>query len=106
LTENPLKMPSRSYPVDMVYKKVKKYQSIIKIPDGYKLMLKPENLDFESNLVKITFTSEVQNNTTIKVYGVYEFKNDIYYSSNYNDLKGYFNKIIDKFNEKLVLVKI
>jgi hypothetical protein len=42
----------------------------------------------------------------IKVTGIYEFKNDIYRSNDYVNLKGFFNMIVDKFNEKLVLVKI
>jgi len=106
MTENPLKQPARSYPVDMTYKKVRRFQSTIKIPDGYKLLVKPDNLNIENNLVNIKFASEIQDNGIIKIAGVYEFKTDVYTSSDYVDLKGYFNKIIDKFNEKLVLVKI
>ena len=48
----------------------------------------------------------MNNNNTIKVIGVYEFKKDEYGASEYLDLKGYFNKIVEKFNEKLVLVKV
>jgi hypothetical protein len=73
---------------------------------GYKLLVKPDNLNVENKLVNIKFASEIQDNRIIKVTGVYEFKNDVYMNYDYVDLKGYFNKIIDKFNEKLVLVKI
>lgn len=105
MTENPLKQSSRSYPVDMVYRSAKKYQSTIRIPSGYKVLVKPENINIDNKLVKIFFTTDVQNDE-IKINGYYEFKNDIYFSSDYVDIKGYFNRIVDKFNEKLVLVKI
>jgi hypothetical protein len=105
LTENPLKQPVRNYPVDMVYSSANSYQAIIKIPKGYKLYAKPDDLNIENALVKISYASEIKNDE-IKVVGTYEFKKDVYNSQNYNDIKSYFNKIIDKFNEKLILVKV
>jgi hypothetical protein len=105
LTENPLKQAFRNYPVDLIYRKANKFQATITIPAGYKLISKPENMTINNNLVKIIYFTENQGDNIIKVVGVYEFKKDIYGSSDYFDLKGYFNKIVDKFNEKLVLEK-
>jgi hypothetical protein len=104
MTENPLKQPVRNYPVDMVYKNADKFQSTIKIPSGYKILTKPDNMTIDNKLVKITYSTEVLNDD-IKITGYYEFKNDVYVSADYVELKGYFNRIVDKFNEKLVLVK-
>ncbi len=42
----------------------------------------------------------------LNLTGYYEFKNDVYFSQDYLDLKGYFNRIVDKFNAKLVIVKV
>jgi hypothetical protein len=39
------------------------------------------------------------------VVGLYDFRKDIYDSADYADLKAYFNMIVNKFNEKVVLVK-
>jgi hypothetical protein len=105
ITENPLKQPARSYPVDMVYHKTTKYTSTIKIPNGYKLLERPENLFFEDDLVGISFITDVDKDT-IRIVASSEFKNDVYESVDYSKLKDDFNKIVDKFNEKLVLVKI
>ena len=106
ITENPLKQNFRTYPVDMVYRKANIFQSTILIPKGYKLLTKPENLNIRNDLVKIVYAIDVLNNDKINVIGVYEFKKDVYGISDYFDLKNYFNKIVDKFNEKLVFVKI
>jgi len=105
ITENPLKMPVRNYPIDFIYKKEKIFRSTILIPNGYKLFSKHEDLTINDSNVKIIYTIEVQNSKEIKVLGEYEFKKDVYESSEYADLKSYFNLIVEKFNQKLVFIK-
>lgn len=106
ITENPLKQATRSYPVDLIYKRVYQYQSTITIPKGYKLLSKPENIRVSNDLIRLVISSDTQNGDVVKVVGIYEFKKDEYGPTEYVDLKNYFNKIVDKFNEKVVLVKI
>lgn len=106
ISENPLKQPVRTSPIDMVYKKSKSYVSVIKIPEGYKLFSNPANLNLNNNDIKIQYLVETQDKNSIKVTATYEFKKDSYETSAYFDIKGYFNKIIEKFNEKIVFVKI
>jgi len=105
ITENPLKQPDRTYPVDMVYKSGDIFQSTIVIPKGYKFLQKPENLKIDNALIKINYTTEIVNNDTIKVTGGYEFKKEVYKVDDYIFLKNFFNIIVDKFNEKLVFEK-
>jgi len=105
ITENPLKMPTREYPIDLIYKKIYTYRSTIMIPQGYKLFSKPDDMQIHNNMVNIVYKVDVISAGVIMVAGKYEFKKDIYEASQYNDLKNYYNKIIDKFNEKLVFVK-
>ena len=90
----------------MVYKKSYKFHTVLKIPEGYKLLVKPDNLKVDNNLVKVTYETEFQDNDRVNINGLYEFKNDVYRIDDYVNLKGLFNIIVDKFNEKLVLVKI
>jgi len=104
-TENPFKQSSRSYPVDMIYKKLYAFESTIEIPKGYKIYSKPEPLNLNDNMVRIIFSTTETGKNTIKVIGLYEFKKDEYQAVEYLYLKDYFNKIVDKFNEKLVLIK-
>jgi hypothetical protein len=105
ITENPLKQPFRTYPVDIIYKTTNNFQAIITIPKGYKLLTMPGNLTINNGVFKIIYVLEMQGDTTVKVNGIYEFKKDIYMSSDYFDLKDAFNKIVDKFNERLIFVK-
>jgi hypothetical protein len=106
ITENPFKQSVRNYPVDFIYKKAYKYQSTISIPKGYKLLTKPEDLTINNNLVLISFsTINHQDNDMISVTGTYEFKKDEYGKNEYPELKNLFDRIVNKFNEKLILVK-
>jgi hypothetical protein len=102
---NPFTQPLRSYPVDMIYKRKRVFVSIIHIPIGYKVFSKPENLSIDNNLFNIQYTTENVDNSSLKITGTYEFKKDVYGIFNYYDLKSGFNKIINRFNDKVVLVK-
>ena len=104
-TENPLKQSSRNYPVDLIYKKLYAFETTIEVPKGYKLYSKPEALKLNDNMVRIIFSATELNKNTIKVIGLYEFKKEEYQAVEYLYLKDYFNKIVDKFNEKVVLIK-
>jgi Transglutaminase-like enzymes, putative cysteine proteases len=105
ITENPLKGVTRSYPIDMNYKKEKKYVATIQIPKGYKVFSKPEDLKLSTSLGIITFTTEIVDNQTLKIVGSYKFNNDVISADKYTELKGFFNKIVDKFNEKVICIK-
>ena len=104
-SENPLKQPTRTYPIEMVNKKKRIFTSTIHIPIGYKTINKPENLSIDNDDIKINYMAVIVNDSLVKVAGSYEFKRDVYDASSYLDLKKYFNTIIDKFNEKLIFIK-
>jgi len=105
ITDNPLKQTFRFYPIDMTYREECTFNSTIQIPKGYKLFKIPESLSIDNENVKITYVLKNISENQVKVVGTYEFKKDIYSAESYSDLKRYFNKIIEKFNEKLILVK-
>jgi hypothetical protein len=81
------------------------FTSTIVVPNGYKLLSRPDNISISNKMVKIFFATEVKNSDTIEVTSIYDFRKDVYDVSEYSDLKGYFNRIVDKFNEKLVFIK-
>lgn len=105
LTENPLKLPFRTYPVDMVYKSKHSFVTHIDIPAGFKYMDQNKQVSVDNKLVNIQYTIESKQNTII-VSGSYEFKKPVYVKYEYLDLKSYFSKIVETFNDKIVLVKI
>lgn len=106
ITENPLKQSYRNYPVDFTYKKVYKYQTTIEIPKGYKLLSKPESLIVNNKMIRIIYITDTQDSDSVKIIGTYEFMKDEYAPIEYLELKNYFSKVVDKFNEKVVLVKL
>jgi len=105
LAKNPLTQPVRNYPVDIIYKKSSKFQTTLSIPEGYKLAKKPSDLKVENSLIKILYTTDTLTNGLVNVVGNYEFKKDVYDVVNYKEMKYYFNVIVDKFNEGIVLIK-
>jgi len=105
IIENPFKYNTRTYPIDMVYKKKRNYTSTIHIPEGYQLFSKPENFSLDNDDVKISLMAVCINENLVKVVGSYEFKKNVYDASLYLDLKNYFKILIDKFNTKVILVK-
>jgi|GEM_PF-2668453 len=38
--------------------------------------------------------------------GAYLFNKDVYFITDYSESKGYFNRTVEKFNEKLVFIKV
>ena len=53
--ENPLKMPFRTYPVDMVYKNKHSFSTTLSIPEGYKYLDQNNPVSVDNNLVNIQY---------------------------------------------------
>jgi transglutaminase-like putative cysteine protease len=102
--ENPLKLPFRSYPVDMVYKNKHSFYTHIDIPKGYKYMDQNKSVSVDNNLVNIQYVIECKPDG-LSVKGSYEFKKPVYLKHEYYDLKSYMTKIVETFNDKIVFVK-
>lgn len=104
ITDNPLQQDSRTFPIDMTYPHINQFHSIVEVPEGYKLLSKPENMNLDNDNFKICYISTLENGK-VSIDGLYEFKHAIYDSSAYSELKTAFKEIINKFNDKILLVK-
>jgi len=102
MQDNPLKQKIRTYPVDMVYPKSKAYINEITIPENYKVEKIPENFFFNNELFLIQYNCEVKDGV-IKTSASYQFKKAIYATKDYSKIKNYFDLIIEKLNQKIVL---
>lgn len=102
---NPLKQKERNYPVDMIFRQQRIYTSEIIIPEGYKINYLPLGRVIDDDKVALTFDVSKQGNS-IKAYLEYQFKKPEYAPTDYIKLKDFFNEIIAKANEKIVLEKI
>jgi hypothetical protein len=103
--ENPLKLPFRSYPVDMVYKSKHSFFTTLSIPEGYNYLDQDNFVSVDNNLVNIQYRIENKENTLV-ITGSYEFKKAVYLKHEYYDLKSFITRIVETFNDKIVLVKI
>jgi hypothetical protein len=105
LSENPLKLPYRTYPVDMVYKTKYSFVTHINVPEGYKFLDQNKMVSLDNKLVNIQYHIDNKDNEIV-VTGSYEFKKPVYQKMEYYDLRSYMTKIVETFNDKIVLVKI
>jgi hypothetical protein len=104
MKENPLKQPTRSYPIDMIYPKKTTYFSEINIPDGYKVEFIPANDKIKNDKFELDYMSSV-GEKKINVSLTYYFKVPVYDAEEYDKIKYYFNEIVNKGSEKIVFVK-
>jgi hypothetical protein len=106
MEENPFKLEERLYPVEYAYKKDITYMLNFTIPEGYKLEEKPENevVSLPDNAAKFTYQISVMGNR-IQVMSKYSVNKLIYPSEDYEFLKEFFNHIVTKHAEQIVLIK-
>ena len=104
--ENPFKAEKREYPVDFTFPTESNYNIIITIPDGYAVESYPEQIKIAfEDMATFTYLLNVSGNRIIlKVSEVQ--KTPIVSSEYYETLKEYYQKMVDKQNEKIVLKKI
>ena len=105
LKSNPLRQKYRTYPIDMTYPKKYTFSSTIKIPEGYEADFLPEAVAHNNDFIEFRYKVTNEGNA-IKVFFEYYFKNPVYSSRDYDKIKYYFNEIVKKGNEKVVLKKI
>lgn len=103
MTENPLKLPTRTYPIDLGYRYSKTFSVDVNVPEGYKVSSQPENLVINNKDIRIVYTVTHKENSVVNITALYQFKKDVYDSSSYNTIKENIDLIVGKFNEKLIL---
>lgn len=105
--ENPFKQENRAYPIDYGFPFVDRYNISIQIPAGYKVETLPAPilLNMEDNLGSFKFMTNASGNS-IQLVIVHEISSPIIMSENYAMLKEFYQKMIEKQNEKIVLKKV
>jgi hypothetical protein len=107
LHENPFKLEIREYPIDYGYSFLNKYVVNIQIPDGYELENLPtsEIFSMQDDIGSFKFMTSSSGNT-INLIVTHQMNSPIVSSEYYDMLKEFYQKMIYKQNEKIVLVKI
>jgi hypothetical protein len=104
--ENPFKQEVREYPVDFGFPKETKYNINIDIPEGYKVETLPIAAALTTGENIANFRYNISNtDEKIQIAITSSINAPIVPADFYDVLKEYFQKTIDKQNEKIVLVK-
>lgn len=107
VTQNPFKQEIRAYPIDYGFPFLDKYNITIKIPDGYKVESVPTPLllNMEDNLGGFKFMINTSDNS-IQLVLTHQINVPIIIADYYPMLKEFYQKMIEKQNEKIVLKKV
>jgi hypothetical protein len=103
---NPFKSDERKYPIDygcpITMLSVKQYT----LPDGFEVSEMPAAASFSlpDGMGKFTFTTNITGNI-LQISGKFEIKKPLILSDNYGALKNFYDMVIAKQNEKVVLKK-
>ncbi|UAB81501.1 DUF3858 domain-containing protein [Marixanthomonas sp. SCSIO 43207] len=107
LEENPFKTNTRQYPIDFSYPIKDRYIITVNIPEGYKVESKPESAKFVLNQNAGLFSyiiNEAGNKIQISVD--LAINQPVISADSYEDIKRFFQVMVDKENEKIVLSKV
>ncbi len=106
IDENPFKQNKRDYPIDFKYPMHDNYTITYNLPQGYVVESMPEkiNIATEDNLASFSFLTGVVGNK-VQIVSNFYINSSLIPSDYYDSLKGFFNEVYLKMNEKIVLKK-
>lgn len=106
LKESPFQMEERQYPVDFQYPMKDRYIINITIPEGYTVETIPEAIAYSLGENEGSFKYVAsQRGSIIQVSTEFTISQAFISSEKYGDLKKFFQLMIEKQNEKIVLSK-
>ncbi|NHM08103.1 DUF3857 and transglutaminase domain-containing protein [Flavobacterium sp. CYK-4] len=106
LKENPFKQETREYPIDFNYPFQKKYNINVTLPEGYAVesLPQPVNMITGDDIGDFKYMI-VANQNQIQVSVLMDIYKPLVASDFYEVVKDFYQKVVDKENEKVVLVK-
>ena len=107
LKQNPLRSPARLYPVEMPYLNDALYTISITVPAGYKVeeLPKPTVIKMPDEGAVFTYKSSV-GGSSIKITCQLEINKTSFPASSYTDLREFYNMVVAKQAEQVVLKKL
>jgi len=107
LYKNPFDQERRELPLYFGYPKFSKYNVTYEIPKGYEVESIPKSITITTSENMETFTYKiVALDSKIQVAASLENNGTLLAASFYNELKEFFQKVVAKENEKIILKKI
>lgn len=105
-TTCPLTQKSRTYPVDMVYRKKRCYTSEISIPEGYTASYVPEAFKISNGILDAKYQPVFSEGGKLTIEAEFTFKKRIYQASEYRSLKFFYDDMVRRLNERITLEKL
>jgi len=107
LNENPFKLENREYPVDFVHSSSEKLNVNFSIPDGYQIESFPESvaLALPNNMGSFKYAF-IQNGSKLQFSSTTDINSAIIPANYYQSLKEFYNQMVNKYSERVVLSKI
>jgi len=106
-TNNPFKSDNRKYPVDYSYPYYEKVIFQYTLPEGYEITEKPENTVFSLPGRTAQFQYQVSSvGNMFQVISIFRINKPVFQYDSYKALKKFYDMVIKKQNEKIVLKKI
>ena len=104
--ENPFKADERAFPVEFIVPWEDKHRVNITLPEGYSIESLPENLSMAlpENLANYKFLIQQKGNS-VTIMSVLKMNSAVVTPEYYLELKEFYNKLVKKQTEKIVLVK-
>jgi len=104
ISSNPLTAKKRTCEIDFNYPFSRSYISMIELPEGYLVENKPQNLKITNNNFALDYSIK-QNGNKFFISFNYKLNKSVYSAETYSELQDFYNQVVLKGNEKLILVK-
>ncbi|HEY1053896.1 MAG TPA: transglutaminase, partial [Emticicia sp.] len=104
--ENALKSKERLYPIDFAFQREETFMATYELPKGYSIVEIPKNISMNlpENTGKFVYVISVNENK-LTVTSRIQFRKSVYYAEEYPFLQEFFDKVVAKHSEQVVLKK-
>ncbi|MEM6647675.1 MAG: DUF3857 domain-containing protein [Bacteroidota bacterium] len=104
VTENPLKMPERTFPIDMAYSSSTTYQLNLTLPEGFQVEEVPQNVRMAPiNRGGIFMRLMEAKENTLSVVSRLNFSRSVYPPSEYISLQEFYGAVVNAHAEPVVI---
>ena len=106
LDENPFKQESRDYPIDFKYPVIDNYTLTYNLPKGYIVESLPKQISLvtEDKIASFSFLIGDMGDK-VQIVSNFQINTNLVAADYYDSIRGFFNEVFLKMNEKIVLKK-
>jgi hypothetical protein len=105
-TQNPFILQERKFPVDFGCPQSSSYSLTVKIPEGYTVVEKPADLTYNEGGADMKYDFKcVQDGDHLLLNSSFIINKTLFLPSEYNSLRSFYSKMIQKQSELIVLKK-